>query len=339
MNAPRRRASTPEFNWLLDRLNQAKLANIRRSWRDHLFHFTDIKNVVSILNKGAILSRKQLERNDAKWQDAASSAVIKQTDDVIKDYVRLYFRPKTPTAYRNEGIRPREQYYTQDAHCPVPVYLIFDKRDIITLKGVAFSDGNLAGSGWQLFQSPTEFGQLPFDDIYSDGSMGSERKKELTNRRNAEVVVHDSLPLCHLKYIVCRSQAEYDTLKCLLRDKWPRWKDVTLKASNPQQLFHMKWLYILSCELTPDFVELEFNEPADPSDYGPFALEIVFTDLEAGQSSKWKESIVNVCTDPATRNLRFRSEVPFLNTNHYTLEVKIDGNLAYLGKYEPEIPF
>lgn len=339
MTRHRRRSSAREFNWLLDRLNQKELRNTRPSWRDYLFHFTDISNVINILDSGALLSRSQLERNNAEWQDAASSDVIGQTDDVIKEYARLYFRPKTPTAYRNEGIRPRERYYRQDAHCPIPVYLIFEKRDILTLEGAAFSDGNLARRGWQLSQSPRDFGRMPFRDIYSDDIMVSERKAEITNRRNAEVVVRDSLHVDHLKFIVCRSQAEFDTLKSLLYATWQRWKGITLKARYPQQLFYMKWLYCLSCELSPQFAELELNEPADPRDYGPFEFETVFTNLETGQTSIWKETIVNVCTDPSTRNLRFRAEVPFVSTNSYSLQVNIDSNLAYLGRYEPEIPF
>lgn len=339
MTAPLRQSAADRFNWLLDRLTQGALAEIRPSWRDYLFHFTDIENVVRILDRGALLSRSELIRNNVRWKNAASSQVIDDTDSYIKEYVRLYFRPKTPTAYRIEGIRPKHCYYDEDAHCPVPVYLVFNLRDIITLLGVKFSDGNLARNRKNVFQSPKDFGQLPFGDIYSDGVISSDRRDEIKNRRHAEVIVPNSLNLQYLKYIVCRSQAEFDTLRNLLQDKWPKWKDRTLKASRPQHLFDMNWLYISSCGLSRESAVLELNEPADPRDYGPFELETTFEDLRTGQAITWKKTIDNVCTDPTTKNLHFKSDVPLLDSSHYTFRVAVDGNLAYLGKYEPEIPF
>jgi hypothetical protein len=53
--------------------------------------------------------------------DNASRNVMANTDPYVRDFVRLYFRPQTPTQYRNEGIRPKNMRELE-SHCPVPVF-------------------------------------------------------------------------------------------------------------------------------------------------------------------------------------------------------------------------
>lgn len=73
----------------LDYLKTAPWLTSTSWWPDFLFHFTDIKNVVSILNSGFLLSRRQLALRDKNWEDAASPKIIGRTNPDITDYVRL----------------------------------------------------------------------------------------------------------------------------------------------------------------------------------------------------------------------------------------------------------
>lgn len=119
------------------------LGTARRWWPDFLFHVTDIQNAVSVLRMAALLSRHEAENLDVMTTDNASPGVIARTDEKWRDYVRLYFRPRTPTQYRNEGIRPTNRIEL-NAHCPVPIFFLFDSFSILSRDDSRFSYGNLA---------------------------------------------------------------------------------------------------------------------------------------------------------------------------------------------------
>jgi len=133
-------------------------------WPNYLFHFTDISNAVKILTKEKFLSRSTLEKQ-GNFKDIASSEVINNTREKWKEYVRLYFRPKTPTQYRNEGIRPAGKIEL-GAHCPVPIYFLFDSISILTKEDIYFTNGNLAAKGCNPKNDIKDFENLPFEKIY-----------------------------------------------------------------------------------------------------------------------------------------------------------------------------
>ncbi len=76
----------------------------------------------------SLLSRRQLEKSGKLLTDIAGPEIIESTPDEWKRFVRLYFRPRTPTQYRNEGIRPKGSLKL-GAHCPVPVIFLFDANN------------------------------------------------------------------------------------------------------------------------------------------------------------------------------------------------------------------
>ena len=76
----------------------------RRWWPKFVFHYTDIRNAADILRDGYMYSRKHLEDEGKPIISSGSPTVLAGTDIAIKDCVRMYFRPKTPTQYYAEGI-------------------------------------------------------------------------------------------------------------------------------------------------------------------------------------------------------------------------------------------
>ncbi|NOK63725.1 MAG: DUF4433 domain-containing protein [Chloroflexi bacterium AL-W] len=95
----------------------------RKWWPKYIYHFTDVNNAVQIITTGYLYSHAECEKQGIMVVDNASPEIINQTRLDYLNYVRLYFRPRTPTQYRNEGIRPFSKREL-DAHCPIPNFLL-----------------------------------------------------------------------------------------------------------------------------------------------------------------------------------------------------------------------
>jgi hypothetical protein len=167
-------------------------------WPRFVFHYTNLQNAVSILHSGALFSRTEALRQGVMSSDNASPDVIQHTEPRWKDSVRLYFRPRTPTQYNNEGIRPVHQR-SLDSHCPVPVFLLFDSLDILTRQSTLFSDRSLAKAAVGVGDSAVEFLKLPFQKIYHNTWFEPDQHDEIVACRHAEVIVPRSLDLDALK--------------------------------------------------------------------------------------------------------------------------------------------
>ena len=123
------------------------------------------------------------------FTDIASPEIIAQTPKPYKNYVRLYFRPRTPTQYSNEGIRTVIDRVLSGAHCPIPVYLLFDSIDIITRKGTKFTNGNLSSRNVEVGDTFVFISNLPFNKIYHLGTIiNQDDIREITFHKNAEVI-------------------------------------------------------------------------------------------------------------------------------------------------------
>ena len=117
-------------------------------WPKYLFHYTDIENVGSILKNRCLYSRQKALQQQLLNVDCAGQEVLNYTNRDVMEYVRLYFRPKTPPLWHKEGFRPFDRSGEEfpEAHCPVPVYFLFDSKTILSLDCVAHR-----GSEWVEF--------------------------------------------------------------------------------------------------------------------------------------------------------------------------------------------
>ncbi|WP_088007683.1 DarT ssDNA thymidine ADP-ribosyltransferase family protein [Indiicoccus explosivorum] len=224
-----------------------------------VYHFTDLQNAVSVLQSGFIYSRKTAEELGVMKVDNASSEVINHTNENWKNYVRFYFRPKTPTQYRNEGIRGSTTLSSLNAHCPVPVFLLFDIKEMLTRSDTQFSYGNLAVED-QSFSRSEDFARMPFKSIYHEGSYNTETEGHIKIHRHAELIVPEKCSLESLKFIVVRSSAEKETfLNTLDRDTRKKYKDIVMIDSR-NNFYYGNWTFVEEVHLSKNEIVLSINK-------------------------------------------------------------------------------
>ncbi len=308
----------------LKELAQKYRSEGRSWWPNFLFHYTALENVISILESGVLCSRKEAISRNLLTKDSASASVLDSTSDVYKSYARLYFRPKTPTQYSNEGIRPCGTL-VHNAHCPVPVFLLFGSEDVLTRASTKFSNGSLAGhSPGRVGMKASYFEKLPFDQIYHNSRLEMQEKQRLVASRHAEVIVPGQLDLEPLRFIWCRSEAEKETLvSCLSETQRNQWANKVFHGKK-YDLFFSKWSYVDQVELDETGGRLSFNR--NTTTPGPFDLEVSVEDHDTGKTLRHREEKFMV---GPSMSLKFKSPIP-----NYTIELRLDGYLAYRCEYE-----
>src|SRR3989339_1268283 len=310
--------------------NQPYLKNTSRDWwPKFIYHYTNIKNTALILCDGKLISRAQLERDGVMCVDNASPTIIHNTRVEVKGCVRLYFRPRTPTQYNNEGVRPINRR-SLNAHCPVPVFFLFDSKDFFTNTDCYFSEGNMASPTCTAHNTARHFAQLPFEKIFHEGPVTELQKASITFHRNAEILVPNELALNSLKYLFCRSPAERETLLFTLpseiRKRWAQKIGVDSKLN----VFFRRWTFVESAILDNNVVVINFSP--DSSTSGPFDLYYETIDLSTKQQYTFKNHQFEA-TKP------FRIAVP-TGVKSYKVKLKLDNDLVFAGEYQfNENPF
>jgi hypothetical protein len=306
---------------------QSWLTDSQKFWPKFLFHFTDITNAVRILSEESLLSRQRLEENRHLLTDIASPEIIGGTQDKWKGFVRLYFRPRTPMQYRNEGFRPKDKLKL-GAHCPVPVFFLFDANSILTQLSTRFSNGNLRSQAAEEDNSVDFYLSLPFESIYHDASLprlNDEKKKDVIFHRHAEVIISDALDLSNLKYIVCRSQAEFETLLHLLPgDKHLKWKN---KVRTAPQLFFSKWVYIERVTPSSQSIIFDFNNAKKPDESSPFHARLEIEETYSGNNFSWEDKTFRV-----GKQLKFNLS-SLSRPESYKVSFSLDDHPAYQNIY------
>lgn len=288
-------------------------------WPNFIFHYSDITNIHSILNSGKLYCRHKVEELDLMQNDNASDDVISNTFENYKDYVRCYFGAKTPTQYQNEGIKPINQIYN-NAHCPVPVFLLFDFVKLLSQKGVLFSSGNIAASGADIYSAISDLDKLEFEYIYHRGSLfQATNPSHIKYCRHAEVLISNELDVFEfLKFICVRSEAEKETLLYGLNDSIIEQLKGKIKVFNKDGIFENDRFFVESVKLIDNEIKIIF---ANAGKY-EFKLDIEAKNLITGKESKAsKEYII-----PKSINLKKPTNG---SLKKLYLRIDIDGNLVY----------
>lgn len=327
------RSEIRRISHILDDIKkEAWLGAARRWWPGYLFHFTDIRNALSILKEGALLSRNEARARGLMHTNNASPEIIGNTADVWKDYARLYFRPRTPTQYRNEGFRPPPDRHL-NAHCPVPIYFIFDSKAVLSRRDVHFTEGSLATDpAPDILSGADGLEQIPFKRVYHDAAIPMSERSNIIFHRHAEVIIPRQLDLGALRYIVCRSQAERETFLHLLpQNSRMRWRD-KIRIDSRKSVFFKRWTYVESADLSSSRMTLLFNETSETP--GPFQADVYVTDTISREGFSWQNASF---TANKPLNLTLASVGPLWD---YSVRLSLDGQLAFADRYqEDDLPW
>ena len=274
-----------------------------------------------------------MKQHDRLAVTSGSPIVLAGTDDAVKDCARLYLRPKTPTQYNAEGIHSAsslEKARFPQAHCPVPVFFLFDSIDVLTRQKTEFSDGNLGSPKSCRYSTAEEFAQLPWQQIYHNGSFDPTERSNIVLRRCAEVVVPQRLDLGALRYVYCRSVAERESLLFLLPPKLRKRYHERIVASTRSELYFRRQTFIETVRLTSREITIHFSpETKSP---GPFRLRIeVKSETPSGTYGKPDLKL--------DENRAYRVRLQTVVDN-YMVHIFLDEHLAYANRYEEfELPF
>ena len=303
--------NAPAFRRHLAKLRTEDWLGARYWWSYFLFHFTEIHEVVDILKADELVSAVEAGKDfQTRWDK----------------FVRLYFRPRTPDLFRNEGFRPQANILDAD-YCPIPVYLLFDMEAIVCHPESRFSDGNPEAVK-KTFKTPTFFNELPFDQIYHDSWFMPDEREEIMRCREAQVVIPDSIGLESLQLIWVRSHAEYETLKYLLPDDiWRQWRD-KITPRRDYHLFNRKWTYMEEVALSESQIQMRFNPCEKARDCQPFTLSATIESTD-GQQFQWSQADLQL-------DRAIQIDLPKPLSDGYIVTVQLDGDLAYANRYIPD---
>lgn len=305
------------------------LGGNRDYWPHWLFRSDHIENAAEILNSGRLLSRAAAEEQDLIRVDSASPQYVEKLSAKHRNLVRLYFRPRAPTQYRNEGIRPKGKIELK-AHMPVPVYLLFS-ANLLGEEGVSFTKGRLSEET-EIGDSAEFLKSISFGDVYHDGVVGrlgeSERRSKILNARHTEVVIEKELPLNKLKHIVCRSAPERETLLNLLSTQARhQWIERIHVDEGHRRMFQKRGTFVQQAELSRTSSRFLFYSNIETDMRGPFDLMIQWS-LE-GRMARARREHFTVSDGPVVYKLNQPEP-------RYRVRILLDGNLAYLGSFDEE---
>lgn len=204
-----------------------------------------------------------LSRNESLGFRARDVAAVGVIEHSIRahSFVRLYFRPRTPTQYHVEGVQKTgENPYGENVHAPVLVMFVFDSRSVLSLDGVFFSDANMQ-SGAIENSSEAFFRAIPFDKVYHEGGTGGDRS--IITRRCAEVLASSPLLLDDkLRWVYCRSDAERATLLQALSASASKWEK-KIRVSDDLKVFEKRFTFVEKVSLVNEGIIFRLNPRAD----------------------------------------------------------------------------
>ena len=263
-------------------------------WHEFLFHYSDISNIISVLNSGKLYSRNKALERGLMQNDNADDDVIGNTGLSAKDYVRFYFGTLTPTQYHNEGFKSK--YNIQhNAHCPVPVFLLFDFVKLLARDDSKFSSGNIASHGVDIYSNIENLNQLEFENIYHRGSTYQETNpSHITYCRHAEVLIPNELNIYdYIEYVFVRSEAEKQTLLYHLDSNTKQKLEQKIRI-HTNGLFYADRFYIENIRLDDDMFHISFSKAT--SDKFDFVFNITNNDT----GLNYKEEIPQVSLESKT---------------------------------------
>jgi hypothetical protein len=274
-----------------------------------------LENAVELLKARELLSRTAAQ--DVLRRDIAPDEII-NLNHVAHNYARLYFRPRTPTQYRIEGIRRTEEIWN-GKHAPVMYMFVFHSSQLLTRDGVHFSKGNMQIPGTEVLDGDNNFQSLDFSKIYHEGSYPPEHS-DIKIWRCAEVLVDSPLELDDgLEAVVCRSDAERKTLLFHLGADAAHWAS-RLQVMTQPGFFNAEYAFVEAVDLLADGIHVAFH----PRIRLPMEANVDLT-VESITNPLHRRDFLNRSLD-----IRKKWKFPFdFADGRYSVTIKIEGEIAY----------
>lgn len=206
--------------------------NMTRPIPTRLFHMTAIDNLESILNQKALICKNQCRENGISYGNIAHASIQDRRcqktvplppHGTLHDYVPFYFAPRSPMLYAiNQGNVEGCEYRQENI-----IYLQTTVERMVQLEKVyLFTDRN-ASLDFALFEKDYEklnetihwdyFTSSPQLDGYCKYFMTNSEYPDRGEIRQAEFLIHTSLPLEHIELIGVYDEASLKIVKTLLK--------------------------------------------------------------------------------------------------------------------------
>ncbi len=183
-------------------------------------HYTDITNLVEIIRTGKLLSRNKAM--ELGFTDAADQYVLSHTYIHIMNYVRFYYKENTPTIYKNEGIKVKNEA----PHMPIPVLMLFNEN-IIFHQEIAFLSGGGGNPNSKFTKDISIAESFDWNVIFYRGpiprcencivSIGNDTSgASITNKKNAEFLYLNEIKIENISKIIFRAPADKKVAEIIL---------------------------------------------------------------------------------------------------------------------------
>jgi hypothetical protein len=175
-----------------------------------VLHMTDLANLESILSRKAILSHNKVLSQQIKIKDISNnsvqigraSIVVSSSGKPLHNYVPLYWGKKTPMVAALQNMNQSL------------IFMMFS-TDLLGEYECVIADGN-ARSNETVFVNFTQLNDLDVLNPKDINTLKYAANPEIKRRKQAEILVHNELPLKYLRYIICHSVDVKLTIEGLL---------------------------------------------------------------------------------------------------------------------------
>jgi ssDNA thymidine ADP-ribosyltransferase, DarT len=159
---------------------------------DGFYHMTSFENLYSILKEGKFYPREKSRMvTDMISIIPKTENTLFESDTYVQNFVRLYFRPKTPTFWHFESYGK--------------MVLIKLSPKLLSLEGAKISRGR-AGREDSILGSPkdnTFLDQVDFNLLFKSSAPPSDKVEK--NMRHTELLIPNNLPISFVDTIIFKS--------------------------------------------------------------------------------------------------------------------------------------
>lgn len=166
-----------------------------------LYHITDIKNLSSILERGALTAHSLVMSKKISYSDIAhrsiqdrraTTEVLAPPYGMLHDYVPFYFAPRSPMLYSIKHGNV-ENYKGKQSDI---IYLV-SKTNVMEKynKDFVFTDGHGIMALTEFYKDLTDLDEVDWDVMKSMYWFDNEDNPDRKRRRQAEFLVHEQVEL------------------------------------------------------------------------------------------------------------------------------------------------